>query len=35
MLNEAEASITEPPLDAYELDGEDDGEEVKDGAAYG
>jgi hypothetical protein len=33
MLNEAEVSITGPPLEAYELDGEDDGEEVEDGTA--
>nr|XP_051211648.1 uncharacterized protein LOC127329148 [Lolium perenne] len=34
MLNEDEVSTTELPLDAYELDSEDDGEEVEDGTAY-
>jgi hypothetical protein len=33
-INEAEVSITKPPLDSYELDGEDDGEEVDDGDSY-
>jgi hypothetical protein len=35
MLNEAELSITEPPLDAYALYGEGDGIEVEEGASYG
>jgi hypothetical protein len=35
MLNEAKVSITEHPLDAYELDDEDDGEEFDNGVAYG
>jgi hypothetical protein len=34
-LNDAEVSITEPPLDSYELDGEDVGEEVDDCDSYG